>query len=150
MSSVIALTRFTSQEKARTWPWLGNAGISCMRAGFYRPVDEEAILLFFSVSLLSGSQQEQGGTEVGDEGVPMDSHHLYFRSDPLSGRRPDLWTSVTDILSTSCASISERSCDLERHRNDLKKTAELSSFGRLKEEKLELHHHPQREATAPT
>ncbi|MQM22382.1 hypothetical protein Taro_055434 [Colocasia esculenta] len=35
-------------------------------------------------------------------------------------------------------------------RNDLKKTAELSSFGRLKEEKLELHHHPQREATAPT
>ncbi|MQL77855.1 hypothetical protein Taro_010278, partial [Colocasia esculenta] len=34
--------------------------------------------------------------------------------------------------------------------NDLKKTAELSSFGRLKEEKLELHHHPQREATAST
>ncbi|MQM22014.1 hypothetical protein Taro_055061, partial [Colocasia esculenta] len=35
-------------------------------------------------------------------------------------------------------------------RNDLKKTAELSSFGQLKEEKLELHHHPQREAATST
>ncbi|MQM14223.1 hypothetical protein Taro_047151 [Colocasia esculenta] len=96
MSRVIALIRFTSQEKARTWPWLGNAGISCMGGprkeykqslltsplarrvlrclgtslkvlGFApvdRPVDEEAILLSFTDSLLSGSQQEQGGTEA--------------------------------------------------------------------------------------
>ncbi|MQL87427.1 hypothetical protein Taro_019966 [Colocasia esculenta] len=35
-------------------------------------------------------------------------------------------------------------------RNDLKKTVELSSFGRLKEEKLELHHHPRREAATST
>ncbi|MQM01537.1 hypothetical protein Taro_034291 [Colocasia esculenta] len=35
-------------------------------------------------------------------------------------------------------------------RNDLQKTTELFSFGRPEEEKLKSHHHPQREATAPT
>ncbi|MQM23150.1 hypothetical protein Taro_056213 [Colocasia esculenta] len=34
--------------------------------------------------------------------------------------------------------------------NDPQKTTELFSFGRPKEEKLKSHHHPQREATAPT
>ncbi|MQL93935.1 hypothetical protein Taro_026582 [Colocasia esculenta] len=37
-----------------------------------------------------------------------------------------------------------------RNRNDPQKTTELFSFGRPKEEKLKSHHHPQREATAPT
>ncbi|MQL69206.1 hypothetical protein Taro_001499 [Colocasia esculenta] len=97
------------------------------------------MLLCFSVSQLSGSQQEQGGTEVGDGRVPMDSHHLYFRSDPLS-----------DILSTGRASTSERSCDLERYRNIVNVTVELSSFGRPKKEKLDPHLRPLREATAPT
>ncbi|MQM15815.1 hypothetical protein Taro_048765 [Colocasia esculenta] len=162
MSSVIAFTRFTSQEKARTWPWLGNAGISCMKAGFcksavwgvFSPGKSRSnhclplhwldvcsgvpefhtefrgsrlwivrsmrrpFLLSFTVSLLSGSQQEQGGDG--------------------------------DILSMSCASISERSCDLERDRNIVNVTVELSSFGRLKKEKLEPHLRPLREATAPT
>ncbi|MQL81534.1 hypothetical protein Taro_013998 [Colocasia esculenta] len=57
---------------------------------------------------------------------------------------------LRDILSTSCASTSERSCDLECYRNDPQKTTELFSFGRPKEEKLKSHHHPQREATAST
>ncbi|MQL78841.1 hypothetical protein Taro_011278 [Colocasia esculenta] len=35
-------------------------------------------------------------------------------------------------------------------QNDPQKTTELFSFGRPKEEKLKSHHHPQREATAPT
>ncbi|MQL81547.1 hypothetical protein Taro_014017 [Colocasia esculenta] len=34
--------------------------------------------------------------------------------------------------------------------NDPQKTTELFSFGRPEEEKLKSHHHPQREATAPT
>ncbi|MQM17126.1 hypothetical protein Taro_050094, partial [Colocasia esculenta] len=34
--------------------------------------------------------------------------------------------------------------------NDPQKTTELFSFGWPKEEKLKSHHHPQREATAPT
>ncbi|MQL85802.1 hypothetical protein Taro_018319 [Colocasia esculenta] len=172
MSSVMAFTRFTSQEKARTWPWLGNAGISCMRAGFCKstvwgvfspgrsrnqssltsplarrvlrcpgtslrtpgfapvdcPVDEEAMLLCFSVSQLSGSQQEQGGTEASrsvDVGFRYLKHKLCFK-------------------------LSKRSCDLERCRNNPQETTELFSFGRSKEEKLKSHHHPQREATAPT
>ncbi|MQM15789.1 hypothetical protein Taro_048741 [Colocasia esculenta] len=35
-------------------------------------------------------------------------------------------------------------------RNNPQETTELFSFGRPKEEKLKSHHHPQREATAPT
>ncbi|MQM02932.1 hypothetical protein Taro_035700 [Colocasia esculenta] len=35
-------------------------------------------------------------------------------------------------------------------KNDPQKTTELFSFGQPKEEKLKSHHHPQREATAPT
>ncbi|MQM04891.1 hypothetical protein Taro_037699 [Colocasia esculenta] len=37
-----------------------------------------------------------------------------------------------------------------RNRNDPQKTTKLFSFGRLEEEKLKSHHHPQREATALT
>ncbi|MQM08973.1 hypothetical protein Taro_041830 [Colocasia esculenta] len=80
----------------------------------------------------------------------MDSHHLFFRPDPLSSRRPDRWTSISDILSTSCASMSERSCDLERCRNIVNVTVELSSFGQPKKEKLEPHLCPLREATTTT
>ncbi|MQL69489.1 hypothetical protein Taro_001772 [Colocasia esculenta] len=112
-------------------------GISLRTPGFAPvdcPVDEEAILLFFSVSLLSGSQQEQGGTEVGVQ---------------IGGRQFQVGDHIY-ILSTSCASISERSCDLERDRNNPQETTELFSFGRPKEEKLKSHHHPQREAIAPT
>ncbi|MQL81713.1 hypothetical protein Taro_014183 [Colocasia esculenta] len=54
------------------------------------------------------------------------------------------------ILSTGRASTSERSCDLERDRNIVNVTVELSSFGRPKKEKLEPHLRPLREATAPT
>ncbi|MQL68733.1 hypothetical protein Taro_001011 [Colocasia esculenta] len=48
------------------------------------------------------------------------------RWTPACGWRPDPWT------------------------NDPQKTTKLFSFGRPKEEKLKSHHHPQREATAPT
>ncbi|MQM17350.1 hypothetical protein Taro_050319 [Colocasia esculenta] len=48
---------------------------------------------------------------------------------PACGWRPDPWTSIG---------------------NDPQKTTELFSFGRPKEEKLKSHHHPRREATAPT
>ncbi|MQL99955.1 hypothetical protein Taro_032685, partial [Colocasia esculenta] len=45
---------------------------------------------------------------------------------------------------------SERSCDLERHRNIVNVTVELSSFGRPKEEKLNPHLLPLREAATTT
>ncbi|MQL81528.1 hypothetical protein Taro_013983, partial [Colocasia esculenta] len=54
------------------------------------------------------------------------------------------------ILSTSCASMSERSCDLERCRNIVNVTVELSSFGQPKKEKLEPHLRPLREAITTT
>ncbi|MQM16980.1 hypothetical protein Taro_049946 [Colocasia esculenta] len=119
MSNVIAFTRFTSQEKACTWPWLGNAGISCMKAGFCVPElrsefrgshlwivrsMRRPFLLSFTDSLLSGSQQEQGGTEVDVQ---------------IGGRQ------------------------FQRYRNNPQKTTGLFSFGRPKEEKLKSHHHPQ-------
>ncbi|MQL67987.1 hypothetical protein Taro_000267, partial [Colocasia esculenta] len=141
MSSVIAFTRFTSQEKARTWPWLGNAGISYMKAGFCVPKlhsefrgshlwivrsMRRPFLMSFTDSLLSGSQQKQGGTEVDVQ---------------IGGRQFQVGDHIY-ILSMSCASISGRSYDLERDRNIVNVTMELSSFGRPKKEKLEPHLHP--------
>ncbi|MQL92328.1 hypothetical protein Taro_024958 [Colocasia esculenta] len=147
MSSVIAFTRFTSQEKARTWPWLGNAGISCMGVGVLtpgfapvdRPVDEEAMLLYFSVSLLSGSQQKQGGTEAS---------RLVDVSARLAATAVDVNKYI--FKHRLCFKNSERSCDLERHRNTVNVTVELSSFGRPKEEKLKPHLRPLREAATIT
>ncbi|MQL82282.1 hypothetical protein Taro_014751 [Colocasia esculenta] len=40
--------------------------------------------------------------------------------------------------------------DCQVYKNNPQKTTGLFSFGRPKEEKLKSHHHPQREATAPT
>ncbi|MQL88431.1 hypothetical protein Taro_020994 [Colocasia esculenta] len=73
-----------------------------------------------------------------------------IRTCGSSGRRQYRWTSDSDILSTGRASTSERSCDLERYRNIVNVTVELSSFGRPKKEKLEPHLRPLREATALT
>ncbi|MQL79672.1 hypothetical protein Taro_012114 [Colocasia esculenta] len=74
---------------------------------------------------------------------------LSFTDSLLSGSQQEKGGDG-DIISTSCASISERSCDLGRDRNIVNVTVELSSFGRPKKEKLEPHLRPLREATAST
>ncbi|MQL88346.1 hypothetical protein Taro_020899 [Colocasia esculenta] len=106
----------------------------------HRPVEEEAILLCFFVSQLSGSQQEQGETEVGDDRVPMDSYHLYFWPDPLS-----------DIQAQVALQRSERLRDHVRYRNTVKKTVGALFFWPTEGREVEAPNlHLLREAASPT
>ncbi|MQM20976.1 hypothetical protein Taro_054006 [Colocasia esculenta] len=70
--------------------------------------------------------------------------------DVQIGGRQFLVSGNIYILSTGCTSISEPSCDLERCRNTVNVTVELSSFGRPKEEKLKPHLCPLREVATTT
>ncbi|MQL72868.1 hypothetical protein Taro_005210 [Colocasia esculenta] len=92
--------------------------------------------------------------------IPLDADP-YRRPHPWTsacGWRPDLWTSIgftwlrnyPEIPAHLHHSLGHATHVAVPNENDPQETTELFSFGRPKEEKLKSHHHPQREATAPT